>query len=124
MRTDRQPGQGLQPVRFECMQVVRTTEYPQNLEVTERDDDQGCGLDQPPARGQQREASIDWHEDHVKSNDQDDIKREDSEITGGAQAKEPFVRHDVLRGLRGIVEGDELGAYIELGEDRRRSASR
>jgi hypothetical protein len=50
MRTDGQPRQGLQPVRFECMQVVRTTEYPQNVEITERDGDQGCGLDQPPAR--------------------------------------------------------------------------
>jgi hypothetical protein len=78
------------------------------------------GLDQPPARGQQSEASIDWHEDHAKSNDQDHIDREDGEITCGAQTKEPFVRHDVPRRLRGIVEGDELGAYIELGEDRRR----
>jgi hypothetical protein len=63
---------------------------------------------------------IDWHKDHVKTNDQNDIEREDSEITGGAQTKEPFVRHDVLRRLRGIVEGNELGTYIELGEDRRR----
>ena len=46
--------------------------------------------------------------------------REDGEIAGDAQTKEPFVRHDVPRRLRGIVEGDELGAYIELGEDRRR----
>src|SRR5437867_1115958 len=102
------------------MQIVRTTQYPQNVEVIERDDDQACGLDQPPARGQQSEASIDWLENHVKSHDQDDIDREDGEIAGGAKTKEPFVRHDVPRRLRGIVEDDELGAYIELGEDRRR----
>ena len=84
MRTDRQPRQGLQPVRFECLQVVRTTEYPQDGEVAERDDDQGGGLDQPPARGQQGDDSIDWAEYRVESNDQGDIDREDGEIAGSA----------------------------------------
>jgi hypothetical protein len=70
--------------------------------------------------GQQSHASIDRHENHVKSNDQDDINGEDREIAGRAQTKEPLVRHDVPRRLRGIAGGDELGAYIELGEDRRR----
>src|SRR5476649_2039739 len=33
MRTDRQPRQGLQPIRFERMQVICTTQYPQNVEA-------------------------------------------------------------------------------------------
>src|SRR5205814_9374908 len=49
-----------------------------------------------------------------------DIDREDGEITGRAHTKEPFVRRDVPRCLRGIAEGYEVGAYIELSEDRRR----
>src|ERR1700724_2487982 len=81
IRKDATPPQRLQLVRSECMQVAGAAQCPQDVEVPERDGDQGCGLDQPPARGQQREASIDWHEDHVKSNDQDDIKREHGEIT-------------------------------------------
>src|SRR5450756_131463 len=119
MLSDRQPCQGLQLVRFECMQVVRTTQYPQNVKITERYDDQDRSLDQPPARGQQSQASIDWHEDHVKSHDQDDIEREDGEIAGDAQTKEPFVRHDVPRRLRGIVEGDELLSLIHISEPTR-----
>lgn len=107
MRTDRQPREGLQLVRFECMQVVRTAQDPQNVEVTERDDDQDCGLDQPPARGQQSQASSTGIEDDVKSRDQDDVEREDGEIAGDAQTKEPLVRHDVPRRLRSIVESDE-----------------
>src|ERR1035437_7935939 len=120
MRTDGQHRQRLQPVRFEYIQVVRATEDPQNVEVTQRDNNQDRGLYQPPSRGQQSEASIDRHEDHVKSNDQGDIDREDGEITGGTESEEPFVRHDVPRRLRGIAEGYELTAYIELREDRRR----
>ena len=73
------------------MQVVGATEYSQHVEVTERHDDQGCSLDQPPARGKQGEASIDSNEDYEKSSDQDDIEREDEEITRDAKPKEPLL---------------------------------
>src|SRR5581483_2922513 len=63
---------------------------------------------------------MDRLQDDVESGDQDDIHCEDREIAGDAQTKEPFVRHDVPGGLRGIVGDNELAAYIELGEDRRR----
>ncbi len=44
MRSERQSRQCLQLVRFECMQVVGATQYPQNFEITERDDDEDYRL--------------------------------------------------------------------------------
>ena len=102
MPTDRQPPQRLQLICFECLQIASTAQDPQNIEVTERDDDQDCGLYQPPTQGEQGNAPIDRFEDYVKSGDEDHIDREDNEIAGDAKTKEPFVRHDVQRGLRGM----------------------
>jgi hypothetical protein len=109
----------MQSTCFECLQIGRTAQDSQNVEVSQRDDNQDCGLYQPPTCRQQGNAPIDRLEDHVKSSDQGDIDSEDGEIAGDAKAKKPFVPHNVHRRLRGIVEDDQMASDIELGEDRR-----
>ena len=101
----------------DVVEVFRTAQDSQNVEVIQGGRNQACGLDQSPTQGQQGEAPVDRIENQVKSGDEGHIDREDGEIAGDAKTKEPFVRHDVQRRLRGVAGDDEAPTDIELRKD-------
>lgn len=50
VRTDRQSCQSVQPIGFEGLQVTSTAQEPQDVEVIQRSNAEGSGLEQPPRR--------------------------------------------------------------------------
>src|SRR4030095_4747564 len=119
MRADGQPRQHIQSIQLEGLQVLRTAQDSQDVEVAQRGDAQDGGLDQSPTQGHQGEAPVDGLQNHVERGDERDVEREGDEIAGDAETKETLVGDEVQRCLRGITRDDQLAANIELRKDGR-----